>query len=129
MTNTLQKALEEVQRNIAAKTFLRNTVDAEIAQLRATEIGLKNALGQQIQAEIAWTDLVRTVLNHAAGRQMSAVEVRDTLLSWGYNFTGMKNPLAFFNTVLQRLADKGEIRRSVEGRPYKFHSPILVPID
>ena len=120
MTDALQKALQEIRAKIAQKTHHRDQLNAELAQLQATEIGLQNALGQQIQAEIAWTDLVRTVINQSAGRPMSAVEVRDTLASWGYNFTGMNNPLAFFNTVLQRLFAQGEIRRSDTGRPFRF---------
>lgn len=128
MTDALQQALQEVQKKIAAKIFHRDQLDAEIAQLKATEIGLQNALGQQIQAETAWTNLVRTVVNYGGGQAMSAVDVRDTLLSWGYNFAGVKNPLAFINTILQRLVQQGEIVRSDTGRPFKFHKPIWVPI-
>jgi len=120
MTETLQKALEEVQKQIALKAQLRDQLDAEIVQLQAAEIGLRNALGQQIQAETAWTNLVRAVLNSHPGQEMSAVQVRDVLQSWGYNFTGIKNPLAFINTVLQRLAERGEIIRSPMGRPFRF---------
>jgi hypothetical protein len=120
MTDALQKALQEVRTKINAKSRQRDQLSAEIAQLQATEIGLQNALGQQIQAEIAWTNLVRTVINQAAGREMSAVDVRDTLASWGYNFIGMNNPLAFFNTILQRLFQQGEVVRTDTGRPFRF---------
>jgi hypothetical protein len=41
----------------------------------------------------------------------------------------MKNPLAFFNTILQRLTEQGDLIRSDKGRPFRFHSPILVPIE
>jgi hypothetical protein len=119
MTDVLQHALHEVRTKIASKTQQRDRLNAEIAQLRATEIGLQNALGQQIQAEVAWTNLVRTVI-HSAGMALSAVEVRDTLGNWGYEFAGIKNPLAFFNTILQRLAEQGEIIRSDTGRPFRF---------
>jgi hypothetical protein len=119
MTRTLQNALQEVQRQIALKIRQREQLDAEIAQLQATEIGLQNALGQQTEAEIAWTNLVRAVLNNNPGQPMTAVQVRDTLQSWGYNFAGINNPLALVNTSLQRLADRGEIVR--EGhRPFRF---------
>jgi hypothetical protein len=119
LTDVLQSALHEVRTKIASKTQQRDRLNAEIAQLQATEIGLQNALGQQIQAEIAWTNLVRTVI-HSTGMAMRAVEVRDTLGNWGYNFAGIKNPLAFFNTILQRLAEQGEIIRSDTGRPFRF---------
>jgi hypothetical protein len=120
MVNALQKALLEVQSQIAVKSRLRDTLNAEIAQLQATAIGLQNALGQQIQAETAWTDLIRTVIYNSPNQAMSAVEVRDTLQTWGYNMTGIKNPLAFVNTCLQRLAEQGEIIRSDVGRPFRF---------
>jgi len=120
MTDTLQKALEEIQKQIARKNHLRNQLDVEIAQLQATAIGIQNALGQQVQAEVAWTQLVRAVLNNSEGQSMSAVQVRDTLQSWGYNFAGIQNPLAFINTILQRLAERGEILRSKIGRPFRF---------
>lgn len=105
---------------IAAKATQRDKLDAEIAQLKATEIGLQNALGQQAQAEIAWTNLVRTAIAQSAGSPMSAVDVRDTIASWGYDFSAIANPLAFFNTILQRLVQQGEITRSDVGRPYRF---------
>jgi hypothetical protein len=120
MVDTLQRALLQVQSQIAAKARLRDSLNAELAQLHATAIGLQNALGQQVQAETAWTDLIRTVVYNSPNQPMSAVEVRDTLQSWGYNLAGIKNPLAFVNTCLQRLADRGEIIRSEIGRPFRF---------
>jgi hypothetical protein len=128
MTHELEKALQHVRMQIAVKTGQCERLESEIAQLRATEIGIQNALGQQVQAEIAWTNLVRTVINQAAGQAMSAVEVRDTLASWGYTFSAIKNPLAFFNTILQRLADQDEVVRSDTGRPFRFRRPNTVSI-
>lgn len=122
MTDSLQKALNDIRVKIEVKSRQRAQLDAEIAQLQATEIGLQNALGLHLQAEIAWTNLVRTVINHSASKAMSAVEVRDTLASWGYNFSGIQNPLAFFNTILQRLWQQGELVRTDVGRPYRFSS-------
>jgi hypothetical protein len=121
MTDEFENALRRVRAQLAAKTTKCAQLEVEIAQLQATEIALKNALGQQLQAEIAWTNLVRTVINQAAGRPMTAVQVRDTLRSWGYDFEGIKNPLAFFNTILQRLWAQGELVRSDTGRPFRFH--------
>jgi hypothetical protein len=121
MDQTLQKALAKVREQIAQSARERDALNAKIAQPQATEIGLQNALGQQVQAEIAWTNLIKTVIfSCARERPLSAVEVRDTLQSWGYTFTGMQTPLAFINTCLQRLAEQGEIVRSDVGRPYKF---------
>ena len=120
MTETLKRALEEIQKEIARKIHARNQLDVEIAQLQATAIGIQKALGQQAEAEVAWTQLVRAVLNNAQGQSMSAAQVRDTLQSWGYSFAGIQNPLAYINTVLQRLAERGEIDRSQTGRPFRF---------
>jgi hypothetical protein len=122
MTNDLQKALLNIRAQIAANSTQRDMLDAKIAQLRATEIGLQNALGEQLRAEIAWTDLVRTVVSQSA-LPMSAVQVRDTLTSWGYTFDGIANPLALINTILQRLAAQGEVTRSDVGRPFTFLRP------
>jgi hypothetical protein len=123
MTDELEKALFQIRTKIAAQSTKRDLLDAEIAQLRATEIGLKHALGQQLRTEIAWTDLVRTVINQGAGQPMTAVQVRDTLKSWGYTFEGIANPLAFVNTILQRLSSQGEITRSDTGKPFTFLRP------
>ena len=120
MTEALKAALRQVQKQIEVKTRQRDTLDAEIVQLRATEMGLQTTLGQQVQAEIAWTNLVMAVLNSHLGQPMSAVEIRDTLESWGYNFAGINNPLAFINTCLQRLAGRGQINRTEMGRPFRF---------
>jgi hypothetical protein len=120
VTDTLQKALQEVQKQIAMKAQVRDRLSAEIVQLQATEIGLRNALGQQVQAEIAWTELVLAVLNSYPGKFLSAVQIRDTLVSWGYNFAGINNPLAFINTCVQRLAEQGRVTRTPTGRPFRF---------
>jgi hypothetical protein len=121
MDNTLERALANVRAQKASVARERDALNAKFAQLQAAEIGLQNALGQQIQAEIAWTNLVRTVIYSCARQQpMSAVQVRDTLQSWGYNFTGIQNPLAFINTCLQRLAEQGQVARTEIGRPYRF---------
>lgn len=120
MTQALQKALEEIRKTIARKTHLKFQLEAEIAQLQATRIGLQNALGQELQNEIAWTQLVLAVLNTRPGQPMTAVEVRGTLKDWGYTFEGVQNPLALVNTCLQRMAQRGQIVQSPVGRPFRF---------
>ena len=120
VTKALQNALREVQELIEAKTRQRDQLHAEIVQLQATEIGLQRALGQQVQAEIAWTELVLAVLNKNPGQPMSAVEIREVLQTWGYSFAQINNPLAFLNTCLQRLAHQGRTLRSQQGRPFRF---------
>jgi hypothetical protein len=120
VTQALQNALHEVQESIKVKTRQRDQLNAEIAQLQATRIGLQRALGQQVQAEIAWTELVLAVLNKNPGQPMSAVQIREVLQSWGYSFAQIQNPLAFLNTCLQRLAQHGRVARSEQGRPFRF---------
>ncbi len=122
MTEVYEKALRQVDQQIAEKTRKRDQLSAEIVQLQAARIGLQRALGQQMHAETAWTELAMAVLNSNRGRALSAAEVRDVLLSWGYAFTGINNPLAFINTCLQRLADRGQIGRTKTGRPFRFNS-------
>ncbi|HEY0701474.1 MAG TPA: hypothetical protein VGD60_01790 [Candidatus Acidoferrales bacterium] len=123
MTEAYQKALREVQRQIEGKIRQRDKLSAEIVQLQATQIGLQNALGQQVQAETQWTELVSAVINNNLGQPMSAVEVRNTLQQWGYTFAGVNNPLAFINTCLQRLAQRRVIVRVGE-RPTRFDRAI-----
>jgi hypothetical protein len=120
MTNDLQKGLAAIRSRKAAKIRQRDQLNVEIAQLDATERGFLGALGEQMEAEIAWTDLVRTVIRQFGGTPVSALEVRDTLKSWGYSFTGMANPLAFFNNILQRLHAQHEVQRTGIGRPFRF---------
>jgi hypothetical protein len=120
MTEAFQAALRQVQKQIEMKTRQRDQLNTEIVQLQATQIGLQKALGQQVQAEMAWTNLALAVLNSRPGQPMSAVEIRDTLQGWGYNFAGINNPLAFINTCLQRLAIRGQVDRTATGRPFRF---------
>jgi len=120
MTEALQNALREVRAKIDQKSHQREQLNVEIAQLQAAEIGLQNALGQQVQAEIAWTNLVLAALNKYPGRPMTAAEIRDELVSWGYNFAEIRNPLALINTCVQRLAEQGRVIRSERGRPFRF---------
>lgn len=120
MTQAFEHALRQIQEQIQKKIRERSQLDTEIAQLQATEIGLQNALGQQVRMEIAWTNLALAALNKYPGRPMTAVEIRDELISWGYNFEGVHNPLAFINTCVQRLAEQGRVIRSERGRPFRF---------
>lgn len=120
MTDALQEALRQIQAQIAEAVQQRDRLNIRIVQLQGTELGLKNALGLQQQAETAWTELVLAALNSQPGQAMSAVEIRDVLNGWGYMFQGIRNPLGFINTCLQRMAERGLIRRSPRGRPFKF---------
>src|SRR5579863_1735750 len=120
MVDALQIALRQIQEKKQRLIRERARLDAEIAQTEATEIGLQNSLGQHVQAEIAWTNLVLAAVNKYPGRPMTAVEIRDELISWGYNFQGVSNPLALINTCAQRLSEQGRIFRSERGRPFRF---------
>jgi hypothetical protein len=121
MGANFQRALADLEQQIANTARQRDGLNVRLAQLQAAKIGLQNAIGQQMQAEIQWTNLVKTVIFNCAREQpMSAVQVRDTLQTWGYSFDGIQNPLSFINTCLQRLAQQGEITRSDVGRPFRF---------
>ena len=121
MKEILERALQEVDAQIAQKIEQRNKLDIEIVQLRGTRLGLQNAIGQQIQSETAWTELVLAALkSYPAGQQLTASEIRDRLQTWGYTFEGIQNPLAFINTVLKRLVDRAVIVRTKTGRPFRF---------
>jgi len=119
MTQAFEQALHQIEEEIKKVTRARAQLDVKLAQLSATKIGLQNALGQQVQAEIAWTNLVLAALNKYPGRPMTAVEIRDELVSWGYNFEGVNNPLAFINTCVQRLVEQGRAIRNA-GKPFRF---------
>lgn len=120
MVDALQAALRQIQEKKQNLIRQRARLDVEIAQVEATEIGLQNSLGQRVQAEIAWTNLVFAAVSKYPGRPMTAVEIRDELMSWGYNFQGVSNPLALINTCVQRLAKQGRVIRSERGRPFRF---------
>jgi hypothetical protein len=116
---TYQRALADLQAKLARSVAKRDAANAEIAQLQADIRAISNLLGQYVEAEAGWTDLIRTVVYNAQGK-VTAAQVRDTLQAWGYDLSGFKNPLGFIHTTLQRLSERGELERSVTRRPFMF---------
>lgn len=51
MSDIFPKALMEVQEQIATKVALRDALTAEISQLKATEIALKNTIRLSVKNE------------------------------------------------------------------------------
>ena len=66
--------------------------------------------------DVGLTDAIRTILKKAAGNWLTVTNVRDRLVSLGFDFTGYStNPLASVSTTLRRLKPEEVETTTVDG--------------
>jgi hypothetical protein len=87
----------------------RTLIDARLSQLAQSIGTLMRLCGMTSTVPWGLTDACRVVLRNA-GVPMSPTEVRDRLVSSGYDLTRYSNELAAIHTILRRLNDSGEIQ-------------------
>ena len=86
----------------------RRKIDDRLTQLAQTIGTLSRLLGLQPTVPLSITDAVRLAMR--AGVPLTPPEVRDRLLSIGFDLSSYSNELAVIHTVLRRLNEAGEIR-------------------
>jgi hypothetical protein len=96
----------------------RSRVDARLAQLEQTIGSLRRLCGLSPSLQSGLTDSVRAVLQ-AEGGGLTALEVRDRLVTMGFDLGRYASGLAVVHTVLKRLAESGRarVREAPGGRP------------
>jgi hypothetical protein len=66
--------------------------------------------------DVGLTDAIRTILRKAAGDCLTATNVRDRLISFGFDFTDYStNPLASISTTLRRMKPEEVETTTVDG--------------
>ncbi|MCU1311590.1 MAG: hypothetical protein JWO20_2715 [Candidatus Angelobacter sp.] len=116
MATDYKQIFKQVKTDIAAKRqelgeSMRTVegLEAEIAGLQQTALGLARMLGEEFVAEdeIGLTDAVRNVFKSALpSKNFTALEVRDELQAMGYDITKYGNVMASIHSVIKRLIDK-----------------------
>ncbi len=113
-------AFEEVKRDceqsIAKINELRRELDAEtehLAQLKRLFNAFADMYGEATDEPMGLTDAIREVFA-STGRPLTAAEVRGQFdLSFSrFSLRGHKNPDASIATVIKRLEEAGEVRRT-----------------
>jgi hypothetical protein len=86
----------------------RRRIDERLTQLAQTIGTLSRLIGLTPTVPLSITDAVRLAMR--AGVPLTPTEVRDRLLSIGFDLSSYSNQLAVIHTVLRRLNEAGEIR-------------------
>ena len=115
----LDAALREYETLLRQKADL----DARLAQVAESVGTLTRLCGYTPTVPYGLTEACKTSLR-CAGTPMTPVEVRDRLLSTGFDIGKYSNPLAAIHTVLRRLEASGEARRrpasKLKGVAYEY---------
>ncbi len=107
-TNDYRAALEAAAREYEMLGEERRRIDDRLTQLAQTIGTLSRLIGLTPTVPISITDAVRLAIR--AGVPMTPPEVRDRLLSIGFDLSSYANELAVIHTVLKRLNEAGEVR-------------------
>ena len=127
--------LESLQRN-------RESIEAEIMKLEQLIAAAANMLPDDTKSvvmqrmatlrelfrlrDVGLTDAIRTILRQRAGDWVTATNVRDRLVGFGFDFTGYStNPLASISTTLRRLKPEEVETTTVDGgvAAYRWKQP------
>jgi hypothetical protein len=100
----LDAAVREYERLIAEHAEL----EARLSQLRHSIAALTKLCGYQPTVPLGLTDACRLVLRNSSD-PLTAIELRDRLVSIGVDLDTHSNPLASIHTVLRRLHEAGEL--------------------
>jgi hypothetical protein len=107
-------ALKQAAHDLEVAMRERDRLNLEVARLIRLLSSLSIAAGISPFAIVAkgkapgFTEVVLGAVTRVA-KPMSAREVRDDLLGFGYDLTGYSNPLAHIHQTLKRLAVQGRI--------------------
>jgi len=107
-TADYRAALEAAAKEYEALGDERRKIDERLTQLAQTIGTLSRLIGLTPTVPLSITDAVRLAVR--AGVPMTPPEVRDRLLSIGFDLSSYSNELAVIHTVLKRLNEAGEIR-------------------
>ena len=107
-TADYRAALEAAAKEYEALGDERRKIDERLTQLAQTIGTLSRLIGLTPTVPLSITDAVRLAVR--AGVPMTPPEVRDRLLSIGFDLSSYSNELAVIHTVLKRLNEGGEIR-------------------
>lgn len=112
-TEDYRRALESAVREYESLGQQRQDIDKRLSELAQSISTLSRLCGLTPTVPWGLTDACRVVLR--SGLPMTPVDVRDRLLSIGFDLSKYSNELAGIHTVLKRLNESGELRFLVGG--------------
>ena len=125
-TEAYQGALDAALREYETLLQQKADLDARLAQVAESVGTLTRLCGYTPTVPYGLTEACKTSLR-CAGAPMTPVEVRERLLSTGFDIARYSNPLAAIHTVLRRLEAAGEARRrpasKLKGVSYEYQRP------
>ena len=104
-----RRALDAALREQQQLSEQQRATEQRLAQLSQTIGTLTRLCGGTPQVSLGLTDACRSVLR-AAGVPLTAVQVRDRLVTMGFDTAQYANDLAAIHTVLKRLSEASEAR-------------------
>ena len=104
-----RRALDAASREYEALGRKRRDIDQRLAELAQSMATLSRLLGLTPTVPLGLTDAVRLVVR-GGGVPMTPIEVRDRLVSVGFDVSKYVNDLAAVHTILKRLNEAGELR-------------------
>lgn len=104
-----RRALDAALREQEQLTQQQQAIEQRLAQLSQTIGTLTRLCGGTPQVALGLTDACRSVLK-AAGVPLTAIQVRDRLVTMGFDTAQYSNDLAAIHTVLKRLAESRDAR-------------------
>ena len=103
-----KRALEAAVREYEKLTAKHADLEGRLAQLKHSIAALTKLCGYEPTTPLGLTDACRLVLRNAVA-PLTALEVRDRLVSIGIDLGRYSNPLASIHTVLKRMHEGGEL--------------------
>ncbi|MGO8736349.1 MAG: hypothetical protein ACLQVM_26550 [Terriglobia bacterium] len=120
-----EQLLQQAQQELASAVQQRDHWNLEIVRLQNlvnTLAFVSTANAQQVEQHNAewqvYTQLVQAIeaLVNTSVDAVTPIEIRDSLLSYGYNIGHYSNPMAMIHQTLKRLATDKRIRVLPDGR-------------
>lgn len=113
----VDRKLQGIQQTLQGFSLYANAQEAPTALTKKTTVNLAEMLGRiresMIAVEIPGPDVAKTLseccrdILRQKGDWMSAIQVRDSLMASGFNFSNYtSNPLSSIHTTLRRLAQE-----------------------
>jgi hypothetical protein len=125
-TAAYRSALDAALREYEALLQQKADLDARLAQVAESIGTLTRLCGYTSTVPYGLTDACKTSLR-CGGVPMTPLEVRDRLVSTGFDLNKYSNPVAAIHTVLKRLTASGHVRRTgasrTRGVSYEFLKP------
>jgi hypothetical protein len=112
-TEEYRRALETAIREYESLGEQRQAIDKRLSELAQTISTLSRLCGLTPTVPWGLTDACRVVLR--SGLPMTPMDVRERLLSIGFDLSKYSSDLAAIHTVLKRLNESGELRFLVGG--------------